>query len=52
MSIFVRIKFAKIYLNLSMRNIYKVIAVAALALMPIMNRDGQVDGPVIRLQRE
>ena len=41
MSIFVRIKFAKIYLNLSMRNIYKVIAVAALALMPIMTLRAQ-----------
>ena len=46
MSIFVRIKFAKIYLNLSMRNIYKVIAVAALALMPIMTLRAQTQAEI------
>lgn len=46
MSIFVRIKFAKIYLNLSMRNIYKFIAVAALVLMPIMTLRAQTQAEI------
>ena len=46
MSIFVRIKFAKIILNLSMRNIYKVIAVAALALIPIMTLRAQTQAEI------